>query len=187
MVIKVATVGKGVKCVWKPSSLANTYKCIKIYDGEYSSDLTCSVSPLFCPNLTHCYLYVVITSSCTGLFCYNLSSNCITVVVVMNLYDFSPPVSRNKSILESLYIAVMNMALLVIESYLIHCHKILVCNTPPSFKRVGTYRSVTPTYVVTYLCCTYSILVIGRVRTPVYIACEKLCIIVCNCYSRYRE
>jgi hypothetical protein len=158
-----------------------------VVNGEYSSDLTCSVSPLFCPNLTHCYSYVVITSSCTGFLCYNPSSNCNPVVVITNIYNLSPPVSRNNYILELLYIAVMNMAMLVIESFLIQCHKILVCVTPPSFKRVGTYRSVTPTYVVSYPGCAYSVLVIGRMSPPVYSACEKLCTIGCNCCSRYRE
>jgi hypothetical protein len=106
-----------------------------VVNGEYSSDLTCSVSPVFCPNLTHCYSYVVTTSSFTGLFYFNPSSNCIILVVVMNLYDSFPPVSLNKSILESIYIAVMVMAMLIIESYLIHCHKIIVCVILPKVSR----------------------------------------------------
>jgi hypothetical protein len=95
-------------------------------NGEYSSDLPCSVSPLFCYNVPHCRSYVVIHVSCTRLFCHNPFSNHMTDAVVMKLYDFSPLVSRNNFILESLYIAVINMIMLVIESYLMHCNKILV-------------------------------------------------------------
>jgi hypothetical protein len=158
-----------------------------VVNGEYSSVLKCSVLPLFCPNLTHCYSYVFITSSCTGFLCYNPSSNCNPAVAITNLYNPFPPDSRNKYILVLLYIAVMVTAMLVIESSLIQCHKFLVCDTPPSFKRVGTYRSVTPTYVVIYPGCTYSVLVIGRVRPPIYSSCEKLGKIGCNCCNRYRE
>jgi hypothetical protein len=81
----------------------------------------------------------------------------------------------------------------VIEPYLVLCNKtpssiiILVCNIPPQFKRIGTYRSVTPTYVGKYPCYTYSRVVIDRMRTPSYPACVTLSVIVCNCYSRYRE
>ncbi len=158
-----------------------------VVNGEYSSDVTCSVPPLMCPILTHCYSYVVITSSCTGFLCYNPSPNCYPFVVIENLYNLSPPDSRNKYIIELIYIVVMNMAMRVIEPYLIQCHKFPVCDTPPSVKRVGTYRSVTPTYVVIYPGYTYSVLVIGKVSPPIDSSCEKLSKIGCNCYSRYRE
>ncbi len=158
-----------------------------VVNGEYSSDVTCSVLPVMCPILNHCYSYVVIASSCTGFLCYNPSSNCNPFVVIENLYNLSPPDSRNKYIIELIYIVVKNMYMLVIEPSLILCHKSPVCYTPPSVKRVCTYRSVTPTYVVIYPGCTYSVLVTGRVSPPINSTCEKLSKIGCNCYSRYRE
>jgi hypothetical protein len=167
-----------------------------VVNGEYSSDVTCSVSQLMCPILSQCYSYVVVTSLCNRSLCYNSFSNCNPIVVIANLYNLSPPVSRNKYILELRYIVAMNIAMLVIKPPLIRCHIFSVCDTPPSVKRVGTYRSVTPTYDVIYPGytydviypgCTYSVLVTDRVRPPIYSPCEKLCKIGCNCYSRYRE
>jgi len=166
-----------------------------VVNGEYSSVLTGSVSPLMCPILSQCYSYVVVTSSYNGSLCYNSFSNCNPIVVIANLYNISPPVSRNKYILESCYIVAMNSAMLVIRPPLLRCHIFPVCDTPPSVKRVGTYRSVTPTYDVIYPGytydviypgCTYSVLPVQHIA-PIYSPCGKLCKIGCNWYSRYRE
>jgi hypothetical protein len=171
-------------------------------NGEYSSDLACSFSPLCCHNVSYCRIYVVISVSCTGIICSNPSPNHMTDVVVMKVYDSSLLVSRNKSSLKSLYVAEVNIGTLVIEPYLVHCNKMpsssvnVVWNIPSKYKRVGTYRSVTPTYVGQYSCYTYSRVVaednIGTLVIEPYLVHRNkmpssIANAVCNTPSRFKR